>query len=276
MAQPTMSDSNSAHQDLLAPTLAGRWNAVRERIAAAARRSGRTPEQILLVVVTKSASVDQIRELVTLGQRDFAENRVQSLSQRSMQIEEFVKRPAELSPNATVHQIRWHMIGTLQRNKVRRAIEIARLIHGIDTLRIAEEIHIAAGKSEMSIDCLIEVNMAGEASKQGIAPPAVRHFVEQLETMVNIRVRGLMCMAPNTRDEPTIRGVFTRTYELFQEIRARGSTGSAFDFLSMGMSNDYEIAIECGANIVRVGSAIIGPPTPECVAEQASWSIEER
>lgn len=264
-----MSHSNAAASDgLLAPTLAGRWQAVRERVAAAAARSGRAPEQVVMVVVTKTASIDQVRELVMLGQRDFGENRVQRLTQRAHQVEEFVKRPAELRPGTSIPTIRWHMIGTLQRNKVRKAIESARLIHSVETLRLAEEIQAAAAKRTEPVDVLIEANISGETSKHGVAAPALRHIIEQVASLHNVRVRGLMTMAPNTTDLSLIRNVFERTAEHFRDIRASGVAGARFDILSMGMSNDYELAIECGANVVRIGSAIIGPPTAESLAEQ--------
>ncbi len=272
-AQPS---STSDGTGLLAPTLAGRWQAVRERIAAAAKRSGRTADQVMLVVVTKSAAIDQVRELVMLGQRDFGENRVQRLAQRAQQIEEFVRRPAEMRPGTTAPTIRWHMIGTLQRNKVKKAVEVARLVHSVDTLRLAEEIQSAAAKRTEPFDVLVEANISGEASKHGVAAAALRHFVEQVGSLHNVRVRGLMTMAPNLLDRDALRTLFTRTAELFHDVRTSGAAGNRFDILSMGMSNDYEVAVECGANVVRVGSAIIGPPTAESLAESADEPDDEK
>ncbi|MDA0802152.1 MAG: YggS family pyridoxal phosphate-dependent enzyme [Planctomycetota bacterium] len=274
MATTQDPSAGSEAAKLLAPTLAGRWQAVRDRIAVAAKVSGRSPEQVMLVVVTKTAAMDQVRELVMLGQRDFAENRVQRLVQRSQQIEEFVRRPTEMRPGATPPTIRWHMIGSLQRNKVKKAIEVTRLIHSVDTLRLAEELQTAAAKRTDPVDVLVEANIAGEANKHGVAAPALRHFIEQVAGMHNIRVRGLMTMAPNTDDRDALRALFTRTAEFFHDIRTAGVAGARFDILSMGMSNDYELAVECGANVVRIGSAIIGPPTVQSLAEEANEQDE--
>lgn len=242
-------------------TLRERWESVRSRIAAAAKRSGRRPESVLLVVVTKSASLDQIRELVNLGQIDLGENRVQQLVQRVPAMEEFLERKRSLGSSAgSAAAVRWHMVGTLQRNKVRKCIELVRLIHSVDNLRLAEEIQIAAMKREEPVEVLVEVNVSGERSKQGVAPAAAKHLVAQIETMVNLRVRGLMCMAPLEGGLDAARRTFDRCRELHEEIARSGAGGDRFDILSMGMSADFEVAIECGANLVRVGSAVIGEP----------------
>ncbi len=256
-----------AHEPATGPTLRERWESVRSRIAAAAKRSGRKPESVLLVVISKSASLDQIRELIGLGQVDFGENRVQQLQQRAAAVEEFVSRRRELGGGAAA-PVRWHMVGTLQRNKVRKCLEIARLIHSVDNLRLAEEIQAAAMKRPEPVEVLVEVNIAGEKSKQGVAPAAARHLVDQLETMVNLRVRGLMCMAPLDGGLDAARAAFDRCRELHEEIRASAAGGGRFDILSMGMSADFEVAIECGANLVRVGSAVVGAPAqPEPEAD---------
>ncbi|MFO0961416.1 MAG: YggS family pyridoxal phosphate-dependent enzyme [Phycisphaerales bacterium] len=257
----------SGTQDASGTTLRQRFEDVKSRIAAAARRAGRRPEEVLLCVVTKSGSVDQIRELIQLGHADFAENRVQQLVQRAAQIDEWRRRQEALGLGAgavagasTAAPIRWHMIGTLQRNKVRKAIECARLIHSVDSLRLAEEIQVAATRRERPVEVLVEVNIAGEGSKQGVAPGAVRHLVRQIETMTNVKARGMMCMAPLEGGQEAARTTFTRCRELFEEIRQSGAGGERFDILSMGMSGDFEVAVECGSNLVRVGGAVIGPP----------------
>jgi pyridoxal phosphate enzyme (YggS family) len=256
----------SGTQDASGTTLRQRYEDVKSRLAAAARRAGRRPEEILLCVVTKSGSVDQIRELIQLGHADFAENRVQQLVQRAAQIDEWRRRQEALGltpgagAGAAVSSVRWHMIGTLQRNKVRKAIECARLIHSVDSLRLAEEIQVAATRRERPVEVLVEVNIAGEDSKQGVAPGAARHLVRQIETMTNVKARGMMCMAPLAGGAEAARSTFTRCRELFEEIRQSGAGGERFDILSMGMSGDFEIAVECGSNLVRVGGAVIGPP----------------
>lgn len=216
----------SAMQDAIARvetmdgTLKERYDEVKQRIAAAAVRSGRKPEQIMLVVVSKSATIEQIRELISLGQQDFGENRVQQLIQRVAQIDEHLVRLRELRGQAP--EVRWHMIGTIQRNKVRKAVELSRLIQSVDSLRLAEEIHVQAARREQPIDILLEVNVSGEISKHGITGAAVRHVVQQLDTMVNIRVRGLMCMAPLVGGSTAARQTFDRGFELFTDVRQSG------------------------------------------------------
>ncbi len=251
-------------------TLRGRYEDVRTRIDRAAERSGRRPSEIVLVAVTKNAAIEDIRELVSLGHVDLGENRVQQLVQRAAIVEEFNARRSERG--AKVTPVRWHMIGTLQRNKVKQAVETSRLIHSVDSLRLAEELQEYAeergsapgGEKYGPVDVLIEVNVAGERSKHGCAPAAARHLVDMIDTMVALRPRGLMCMAPQHAttggNADDARRVFIRCQELFEEIREIGSGGERFDILSMGMSGDYEIAIECGSNMVRVGSAIFGEP----------------
>lgn len=239
-------------------TLKERYEAVKEGIRRAAARVGRDPKAVTLCVVSKSASVEQIRELMQLGQVDFAENRVQQLVQRAALVDEWRRRRQELAGEAL--QIRWHMIGSLQRNKVKKAVEIARLIHSVDSLRLAEEIQAATQRREQPVEVLVEVNVSGERSKAGVAPAAAQHLVAQIDTMVNVRARGLMCMAPLEGGLPAARQTFERCRELFEDIRQSGVGGGTFDILSMGMSADYEVAVECGANLVRVGSAVIGPP----------------
>jgi len=243
-------------------SLKARYEAVKERVAAAAIRSGRRAEDIILVAVTKEASIDQIRELIALGHVDLGENRTQTLAQHAAQVEEFLQRHRELrsARNAGLPEsVRWHMIGHLQRNKVRKAVSLVRLIHSVDSLRLAEEIQpAAAALLEQPCEVLIQVNVAGEKQKTGIAPAATRHLIEQVDTMFNVRVRGLMCMAPVVEDPALARPVFESAHELFEDVRSTGVVGERFNILSMGMSEDFEVAIESGANVVRVGRAIFG------------------
>jgi pyridoxal phosphate enzyme (YggS family) len=245
-------------QDANGTTLRQRFESVKDRIAASARRAGRRPEDVMLVVVSKSGSLDQVRELIQLGQVDFAENRVQQLLQRAAQVDEWRARRAELGGSAPA--VRWHMIGSLQRNKVKKTVEVTRLIHSVDSLRLAEEIQSVAARRESPVEVLVEVNVSGEASKHGVAAGAVRHLVAQVDTMVNVRPRGLMCMAPLEGGLDAARSTFERCRELYEDIRQSGAGGDRFDVLSMGMSGDFEVAVECGSNMVRVGGAVIGPP----------------
>lgn len=248
-------------------TLRERYDAVKQRIADAARAAGRKPEHIMLVVVSKTATPEQIRELISFGQVDFGESRVQQLIQRAAQIDEHLMRLREIRGSAP--EVRWHMIGSIQRNKVRKAVELARLIHSVDSLRLAEEIHVQAARREQPIDVLLEVNVSGEISKHGITGAAVRHVVQQLDTMANLRVRGLMCMAPLAGAAGEARKTFDRCGEIFRDVRESGIAEKTFDLLSMGMSGDFEDAIAAGANIVRVGSAVIGAGQPESAPESA-------
>jgi PLP dependent protein len=245
-------------------TLSERYSMVRERIAAAAKRAGTDPRTVVLVAVTKYAEPDQIRELIKLGHADFGENRVQQLIQRAAMLDEWVARQRSLPTSGGSKQgplsVRWHMIGHLQRNKAKKVIEICRLIHSVDSLRLAEEIQTLTVKRENPVDVLLQVNISGEESKSGCAPPAAIHLAEQIDTMVNVRLRGLMTMGPNSTNPEDARWSFARCRDLFHEIRDAGIAPGHFNILSMGMSGDFEVAIEEGSNLVRVGSSIFGEP----------------
>ena len=258
-------------------TLEQRYAEVQARIAAAARRTGRGPDGVVLVAVTKYAEQDQLRSLIQLGHRDFGESRVQNLVQRAGMVEEFLSRrrtlPHARKPGEATGSgefVRWHMIGHLQRNKVRRAVEVCRLIQSVDSLRLAEEIQQAAMKREEPVDVLVQVNCSGQNSKFGCPLPAAGHLAEKIDTLVSVRVRGLMTMAPTPLpaadggppviDLGAARDTFARCRELFDEMHKSGIGDGRFNILSMGMSGDFEVAIEEGANLVRVGSAIFGEP----------------
>lgn len=242
------------------------------RVAQAAARSGRPASDVLLVAVSKYTGLDDIRELIDLGHRDFGESQVQQLVQRAAMIDEFVARKqgpgsraglGSLAPTGSPAgkiDVRWHMIGHLQRNKVRKALDVVRLIHSVDSMRVAEEVQAAAVRVERTVDVLIQVNVAGETSKFGLPPAAVPHVIESVGTMANVRVRGLMAMAPHTERAEDSRAFFVRTRELYEDLIRVGAGGPAFNMLSMGMSGDFDVAIEEGSNVVRVGSALFGPP----------------
>ena len=235
-----------------------RYEEVRSRIGEAAARSGGDPDRVVLVAVTKYASIAQVRELIEAGHVDYGESRMQHFIQFAAQVEDFLERHRELGGGEVPEAVRWHFIGHLQRNKVRKIIPLTRLIHSVDSLRLAEEIQNSPGQFTAPTEILVQVNTSGEKGKYGIAPAATAHVIDQIDTMLNVRVRGLMCMVPRAEDPETLRPVFERTRELFEDIRKTGVVGSHFDILSMGMSSDYEVAVECGANVVRVGSAIFG------------------
>lgn len=273
-----------------ADPLPARYASVQERVAQAARRSGRKAGEIILVAVTKTAAPEQIRTLLELGHRDFGENRVQVLMQHAAIVEEHFARQrlvpagkqrqagggeslfetadAKLRPAPTLPAgqdgVRWHMIGHLQRNKARKVVEFTRLIHSVDSLRLAEELQQLALRRDQVIEVLLQVNCSGESQKFGCPLPAAIPLAEQIGTMINVRLRGLMTMAAEGKPEDA-RPVFERCRDLFEEMATRGVSEGPFNLLSMGMSGDFEVAISEGANIVRVGSAIFGaaPTGPE-------------
>jgi len=249
--------------------LKDRFEEVRQRVREAAVRGGSNPDRVILVAVTKYAELDQIRELVELGHEDFGENKVQQLVQRAAVLEEYVHRRQVLtSSDRDGKQLvspRWHMVGHLQRNKAKKAIEAVRLVHTVDSLRLAEELQSVALKREEPVDVLVQVNCSGEETKTGCPVPAAGALVSQIEEMSLVRVRGLMTMAPHTDDPETARTTFRRCRELFEEISPSMPSAERFSILSMGMSGDYEIALEEGANIVRIGSAIFGEPSAESI-----------
>lgn len=247
-----------------AMTLAERYRVVRERVASASARAGRSSEEIILVAVTKYAEMDDVRELVELGHRDFGENRVPQLLQRAAMIDEFIRRRAALG-HSSAGPARWHMIGHLQRNKARKIADCVRLVHSVDSLRLAEELQSAGLRTEKPIDVLLQVNVSGEESKSGCPLPACVPLAEAMEEMAHLRVRGLMTMAPLSDNPEDSRPHFCRLREMFEEMRQEGFGGGQFNILSMGMSNDFEVAIEEGSNAVRIGSAIFGErqPRPE-------------
>lgn len=239
-----------------------RYRQLMDRVGAAAERSGRRAEDIVAVAVTKMASPTQIRQLIELGHCDLGESKVQQLQQRVATTEEFLARHRMLSSGRSdmPAQVRWHMIGHLQRNKVKAALPLIKLVHSVDSLRLAEEIQSHAGKLDHEVEVLLQVNTAGEAQKFGLAPAAVGHLAEQIQTMIHLKLRGIMAIAPQSDNPEHSRPVFERTAELFNDMRTEGVYGRDFNILSMGMTDDFEVAIECGANIVRVGRALFGDP----------------
>ena len=234
--------------------IAERIERVKATVASACARSGREPGDVTLVVVTKSADLEGIKAVVRLGLNHLGENRVQQLKRVSAQIAEFVQQESE-DPGLpeTIH---WHMIGHLQRNKVRQVLPATSLIHSVDTLRLAEEISAAAAKLDLCPRVLLQVNTSNEPQKYGVPVGAATHLAEQIETLPGLQLIGLMTMAPLTRNKDVIRTCFVRARELFFEMRGEKIVGKQFTELSMGMSSDYEIAVEEGATILRIGSAI--------------------
>ncbi len=234
--------------------IAQRLKQVRENIKSACKRVGRKPSEIKLVVVTKSTTIEGIKEIIKLGQIELGENRVQQLKKVCAQVNEFLNEADTIS--SLPGHVNWHMIGHLQRNKVGHILPIACLIQSVDTLRLAEEINSAAAKMQLKPEILLQVNTSLEQQKYGVPVGAAIHMAEQLNTLPNLKLVGLMTMAPLTRNKGVIRSCFARTRELFAEIHGEKIVGPQFTELSMGMSSDYEIAVEEGSTILRIGSAI--------------------
>lgn len=212
---------------------AERVTAVRERIARAAERAGRAPEEVTLIAVSKTWPASAVREIVAAGLTAFGENRVQ----------EGVAKAGELSGEG----IHWHLIGHLQTNKVRAALSTFAILHAVDSERLLQAISAAASAL---VPLMIEVNVAAEPSKYGVSPREVAPLLAVAATLPNVSVRGLMTVAPHVEDPELVRPVFRELREL---AHANGLAE-----LSMGMTNDYEVAIEEGATFVRVGRAIFG------------------
>jgi len=234
--------------------IAERIKRVKDNITSACARAGREPEDVKLVIVTKSADIEAVKEVINLGFTELGENRVQQLKKVSAEVAEFLQG-SDGNP-ALPKKVRWHMIGHLQRNKVRQVLPIAVLIHSVDTLRLAEEINNAGARLNLRPKVLLQVNTSNEPQKYGVPVGAATHLAEQIETLPNLKMVGLMTMAPLTHNKDIVRACFIRARELFIEMRGEKIVGPYFTQLSMGMSSDYEVAVEEGATILRIGSAI--------------------
>jgi pyridoxal phosphate enzyme (YggS family) len=222
--------------------LAGRVAAVRERIERARDRAGRSGE-VTLVAVTKTHPAEVVSAAIRAGVADVGENRVQELEQKV--------------PEVGRGAVRWHLIGHLQRNKVAKALPLFDLLHSLDSLRLAQALSHAAVKAGATVRALVEVNSAGEESKGGLPAAGAVEVVGEMAELPGLELLGMMTMAPFTDDEAVIRRAFRTTRELC-EATARQVAGFRGHELSMGMSNDFEIAVEEGATLVRVGSSIFG------------------
>jgi len=212
---------------------------VRDRIARAAARSGRRAEDVLLVGVSKTVDVARIRQAIEAGVPALGENRVQ----------EARDKVAELG-----HPVPWHLVGSLQTNKARDALELFDLIHSLDRLPLAAELDKRAAARGRAVDVLVEVNVGGEASKGGVAPDRVGELLDAVAALPHVKVRGLMAIPPEAAAPDDAR-------QWFRALRKLGERHGLAQ-LSMGMSGDFEVAIEEGATVVRVGTAIFGPRPP--------------
>ncbi|MGN0292477.1 MAG: YggS family pyridoxal phosphate-dependent enzyme [Lachnospiraceae bacterium] len=217
---------------------------VESRVQAACKRAGRPREDVLLIAVSKTKPVELIREIMETGTKDFGENKVQEMCNK---IEE-IKEP-----------LNWHLIGHLQRNKVKYIVDKACLIHSVDSLRLAEEIQKEAVKKGVDkVPVLIEVNMAQEDSKDGISASETEELVREIAQLPNVQIRGLMTIAPFVDDPEENRVHFRAMRRLRDRLKAMEIPGVEMTELSMGMTNDFEVAIEEGSTMIRVGTAIFG------------------
>lgn len=223
--------------------LASNLQEVERKIMEACDKAGRAREEITLIAVSKTKPVPMLQEIYDLGVRDFGENKVQELTDKEPQL------PADL---------RWHMIGHLQRNKVKQVIDKAVLIHSVDSVRLAKAIEAEAAKKDIVVQILLEVNVAEEDSKFGLKVDEVLPAIEEIATMPHVRIKGLMTIAPFVENPEENRTVFAQLQKLSVDIAEKNIDNVSVDILSMGMTNDYQVAIEEGATMIRVGTGIFG------------------
>jgi pyridoxal phosphate enzyme (YggS family) len=217
---------------------------IRERIEAAAKRAKRNPKEIRLLAVTKGVESARIREAIAAGTIVLGENRLQ----------EALSKVHFLGPG-----VKWHFIGHLQTNKVRQSIGMFELIHSIDSVRLAREVSAAAERLEIRQPVLVQVNLSGEKSKFGLAAEEVEPAIREMAGLSGIAIQGLMTIPPFSSNPEDSRGYFRRLRRLASEISQQGLEGVTMGELSMGMSDDFEVAVEEGATLVRIGTAIFGP-----------------
>ena len=217
---------------------------VQERIASACRRCGRRPQEVKLLAISKTFPPECIRVAYEAGLREFGENRVQEAQ---------AKRPALSDLNIT-----WHLVGHLQTNKARAARELFAWVHSVDSLRLAQKLDQAAALGSGRLPVLLEVNLGGEESKAGVGEEGIISLAEQVSRLATLDLRGLMVIPPFFDDPEQVRPFFRRLRELAREIDARNIPNASMRELSMGMSHDFEVAVEEGSTIIRVGTAIFG------------------
>jgi len=216
---------------------------IKSKIKAAAERSGRNWEDIHLVAVTKNFSAEVVQAAVDCGIVLLGENRVQEAKSKI----ELVKG-----------DVKWHLIGHLQRNKVKTAIGMFSMIQSLDSFRLAEEIQKRAEQAERVVDVLVQVNIGREITKYGIDPDNTESFIEKVSSFPNIKIRGLMAIAPFKENPEDVRSYFRHLYNIFESLKQKSIRNVNMEYLSMGMSHDFEVAIEEGANMVRIGTGIFG------------------
>ncbi len=214
--------------------LAEKLDQVKERIAAACAKAKRDPSEVTVIAVTKTAAPEQIREILQLGVSDLGESRVQVLTQRSAQMNEFFMRRQAHGDGAAPTRLRWHMIGHLQRNKIKQVLPLVSMVHSVDSLRLAEELDAQALKQNKRVPLLMQVNASEEKQKFGVAVGAAVHLAEQIDSMPNLQLMGLMTMAPHDGAEAEVRQVFSRTREIFEEMKWHKIGGANLKHLQHG------------------------------------------
>lgn len=216
---------------------------VEARVVAACERAGRKREDVTLIAVSKTKPVEMIREIMECGVVDFGENKVQEMCSKM----EVITEP-----------LHWHLIGHLQRNKVKYIVDKAYLIHSVDSVRLAQEIQKEAQKHNVICNVLVEINIGGEETKSGVPKEEAMGLVKEIASLSNVKVKGLMTIAPPVEHPEDARGYFKEMKAVFEEIKAASIPNVEMKELSMGMTGDFEVAIEEGATMVRVGTAIFG------------------
>jgi PLP dependent protein len=228
--------------------LRARLEAINRRIEAACGRAGRPVSEVTLVAVSKTVPAERIREAIEAGVRMLGENRIQ----------EAAGKIPELGAISAEFKVEWHLIGHLQSNKARRAVELFDAIHSVESFKLAERLDNIAGDVGKKIPVFIEVNLGGEESKAGVPPDEILPLAEQISKLSNLELRGLMAVPPFFEDPENARPFFQQLRRIRDEARQTGAVGGRFEDLSMGMSNDFEIAIEEGATFIRIGTALFG------------------
>lgn len=223
--------------------VAKNYKMVEQKVCEACEKVGRDRSEVTLIAVSKTKPVSMIQEAIEAGAQVFGENKVQELCEKY-----------EVLPQS----LHWHLIGHLQRNKVKYVVDKAELIHSVDSLRLAQEISKEALKKQLTVNILIEVNVAGEDSKFGITPEETEELIREIAKLPGISIKGLMTIAPYVEDPEDNRFVFRTLKKLAVDIKMKNIDNVHMDVLSMGMTNDYQVAIEEGATMVRVGTGIFG------------------
>ncbi|WP_085022894.1 YggS family pyridoxal phosphate-dependent enzyme [Anaerovibrio sp. JC8] len=222
-----------------------RLQAVKDNIEAAkGRRSPDKNQDVLLIAVTKNHDIYAMREAIDAGITDIGENRIQEAKEKYETLD---------------RDVTWHLIGHLQTNKAKQAVKIFDMIHSVDSLHLAEAINSAAANIGKVQKVLVQVNLAKEDSKSGVYAEDMEELLHKVDEMPNLQLMGLMCIAPNYEDVEDCRPLFAKMYEIFNKVKEMSFQTANIIYLSMGMTHDYEIAVEEGSNVVRVGTGIFGP-----------------